>query len=249
LLVNFTSATKTSSSGRYQVSFTIDYPELNNKDEFPVEFRFAKRTGTVNHRFLCNEGTRDCTATLVNVTVGNITSEIGSGNASSTTTLYIRHLDFDSPMKVIDDTTVPFQGKVTVYGTESSPSSGLFCPLLNAKVCLKDHNARNTYTTLSSTCTTTDPNGFYSLPAVIGTKVSPYVDYNNHTFRAINSIHEIAFVEGIEIRGSVVYNGYNLEDITIANITLDVSRPQMLSSSSSQPWHILFNAILFHHIY
>jgi hypothetical protein len=248
LFVTFTSATKTSSSGRYQVSFTIDYPGLNNKDEFPVEFRFAKRTGTVDHRFLCNEGTRDCTATLVNVTVGNTTSEIGFGIASSTTTLFIRHLDFESPMKVIDDTTVPFQGKVTVYGTESSPSSGLFCPLLNAKVCLKDHNARNTFTTLDSTCTTTDPNGFYSLPAVIGTKVSPYVDYNNHTFRAINSIHEIAFVEGIEIRGSVVYNGYNLEDITTANLTLDVSRPPMLSLLKSVMAHFI-KFFIFDHIY
>jgi hypothetical protein len=185
---------------------------LNNEDEYPVELRFAKKTASVDHRFLCNEATRDCSAQLHNTTtVGN-----------AWTTVYLQHLEFGSPLHVVDDTTVPFEGKVTVAGTESSPGSGSFCPIIKAKVCLKDHGVRNKAEFVESVCVETGIDGLFSLPAVLGTKVSPYVDYHNHTFRALNPAHDVLFDSGIEIKANVGYTGYNLEDVTSSKLTLEV---------------------------
>jgi hypothetical protein len=203
----------------------VDNPLLNNDDEFPVELRFAKKTGAVDHRFLCNEATRDCTTRLVNttVTVNNTAVHTLTAVGNTSTTVYLQHLEFSSPINVVDDTTVPFEGKVTVAGTESALNSGLFCSIINAKVCLKDHAARNKVEILEGVCVQTDQFGRYSLPAVLGTKVSPYVDYNNHTFRALNPAHDVLFDTGIEIKANVGYTGYNLEDITSTNLTVEVS--------------------------
>jgi hypothetical protein len=206
--------TKTSFSGRFTIEFSRNDASLNNNDEFPVDLRLAKNTSFVSHRFLCSEGTRDCTARLSNgSTVGNNTS---------ITTLYLQHLEFNSPLAVIDDTTVPFTGKVTVAGT-NTPSNPLGCPLLGVKVCLKDHSVRNQLTTLEAVCDLTDNEGRYDLPAVIGTFVSPYVDYMNHTFRAFDLAHETMFQSGIEIKAETDYVGYNLQDVTKANLTIEVA--------------------------
>jgi hypothetical protein len=197
---------------------------LNNDDEYPVELRFAKKTGQVDHRFLCNEATRDCTSRIVNttVTVNNTLINAMSTLGSSSTTVYLQHLEFSSPLNVVDDTTVPFEGKVTVAGTESPLSSGTFCPIIDAKVCLKDHGVRNKVEILEGVCVKTGLDGSFSLPAVLGTRVSPYVEYHNHTFRALNPAHDVLFDTGIEIRANVGYTGYNLEDVAKANLTLEV---------------------------
>jgi hypothetical protein len=210
--------TKTSLSGRFSIEFSRNDVALNNNDEFPVDLRFAKNTSLVAHRFLCSEETRDCTARLLNgITVGNETS---------ITTVYLHHLEFNAPVTVIDDTTVPLRGKVTVAGTETV-SNALGCPLLGVKVCLKDHSVRNQLTTLEAVCVLTDNEGRYNIPAVIGTFVSPYVDHMSHIFRAFDPIHEKLFQSGIEIKAETDYAGYNLQDITkiyhsIANARLSV---------------------------
>jgi hypothetical protein len=127
-----------------------------------------------------------------------------------------------TPVLVIDDTTVSFKGKVTVAGTETA-SNSLGCPLLGVKVCVKDHRVRKQLTTIESVCVLTDSEGNYDLPALVGTFISPYVDYMNHTFRAFDPVHETMFQGGIEIKAKTMYVGYNLQDTNKANLTIEVA--------------------------
>lgn len=207
----------TTSSGKFQIGFSLTNAALNNNDEFPLELRFAKSTGSITHRFLCNEGTRDCSARHVNNTV--------FGNATSSTFVNLQHLKFDSPIQVVDDTVIPFRGKVTVAGTESTrlgvPDLG--CPVVGVKVCLKDFLVRSQFTAPRSICVETNSLGEYEPSAVVGTVVAPFVDYRNHTFQPASANLTAVLQTGIEIKPDVKYEGFNLKDVTNANLTLEVA--------------------------
>jgi hypothetical protein len=58
---------------------------------------------------------------------------------------------------------------------------------------------------------------------VIGTIVSPYLQYLNHTFRAIDPSHVNLFETGIEIKAGNDYEGYNLEDTSKTTLILEVA--------------------------
>lgn len=212
--VNGWCQTTTASSGRFQITFSIVDASLNNFDEFPVQLRFAKSTDGIDHTFLCSEGTRDCSAKIMNGTT--------IGNDTSVAIVHLQHLEFGASMDVVDDTTIPFRGTVTVAGTDAT-GTGLGCPLVGVKVCLYDHTIRNQYSTDNSICTETDSDGEYELPAVIGTIVSPYVTFRNHTFAPYDPSQQVIFDTGIEVKADGIYEGYNLQDTTLANVTIEVA--------------------------
>ena len=136
--------------------------------------------------------------------------------------MYLKHLDFDVPLLAIDDTSVAFTGKVVVGGTgEGMGGVGDGCPILGAKVCLKDKPLNGPEVQLA--CVDTDYKGEYSLPALIGTRVLVDVSYKNHTFVALASDEQGSFESGFAIKAGMDYSNKNLKDATTANLHVDVA--------------------------
>ena len=222
--------TKTGASGKFTISLSLVHPSLNNDDEFPVRLRFAKTTSSIVHRFLCNDSTKDCSTTIPED--DDTGDQLGDGSTPiiteaskvNTTVVYLRHLEFEAPVHVIDDTTVPFRGTVKVHGTEMPGAGALGCPIVGAQVCMVDHTTRNALqVTDPSVCVQTDNKGNYALPAVIGTTISPQVRYHNHEFRPINPDHAPLFEQGILINPDGIYENFDLHDITTALLTIEVA--------------------------
>ena len=221
-----------SNVGKFTIDLSLVHPSLNNHDEFPVRMRFSKTTADIKHRFLCSDGTKDCSTELVLETTGNLEEE-GEPlplNASATeeskvntTVIYLRHLEFNEPIHVIDDTTVPFRGKVTISGTRMPGAGALGCPIAGAEVCLMDHMTRNKIQLPELVCVKTDSEGNYALPAVIGTTISPEVRYHEHVFEPVDSEHDQQFDKGILIQADGVYENFNLQDTTTTKLTVEVA--------------------------
>eukprot|EP00049_Salpingoeca_infusionum_P016571 m.340253 g.340253 ORF g.340253 m.340253 type:complete len:2995 (+) comp16101_c0_seq1:496-9480(+) len=116
---------------------------------------FSKHSGHVAHTFAC------------------------SGLPCKSMTFLLRHLEVDKHVEVRDTTTVVFRGAVHIAGTEHS-GHHLGCPLPSVEVCM-----HNRFTTEKVACVTTDFQGLYSIPAVVGTSVFLQLVYANstdHTF-------------------------------------------------------------------
>ncbi|CAK9105214.1 Hypothetical protein SCF082_LOCUS49043 [Durusdinium trenchii] len=190
----------TEAGGDFQAVFNEPL-QLDNDVEYPVRFTFAKTTGVIDHTFLCDEGATDCTA--------------------SGTTVYVKHLQFDQPLRVIDDTSVPFRGKVVV-GRTDGPDSGDGCPIIGARVCVEDVTPRVGET--QSVCVDTDPDGTYRATAVIGTRIKILVDYREHDFAPLTQFggKEIP-EEGIVIEADKTYEDFDFQDTTQAHVTVDVA--------------------------
>lgn len=158
-------------------------------------------SGNISHSFFCGEGESDCTK-------------------PNTYAVFLKHLQFNKRVETIDSTTVPFIGTITVAGTPYNNNLG--CPIKNAEVCLEEHNLKNGRET-QLVCVTTDSTGRYELPAVIGTKVSPKVNFNEDEFQptASNNFGNL-YSEGIMIEPGINYEGHNLEDVTQANLMVEV---------------------------
>jgi len=223
--------TETSASGKFQIEFSLNHPSLNNNDEFPLRMRFSKMSGTVQHQFLCNDGILDCTSNNVyqnamrrlNVFDAHVQSSTPPTEMKSGSMIvHLRHLEFKQPVAVIDDTAVPFRGTILVSGT-SSGVGNLGCPIIDAEVCVEEHSSRNRIQGQDPFCVKTNSAGLYELPAVIGTFISPKVNYRNHTFEPINRDHVQMFQDGIRIDSGIAYEGYNLQDVTRANLTIQVA--------------------------
>merc|ERR1711933_288304 len=105
----------------------------------------------------------------------------------------------------------------------TSYANYLGCPIKNAQVCLEDHKLTSDQE-VQSICTMTDSEGNYVLPAVLGTRVSPKVNYNEHEFQpTVSNDYGNLYSTGIKIESDTVYEGHNFEDITKANITIEVA--------------------------
>jgi len=146
-----------------------------------------------------------------------------SATPYNSTVLYVRHLEFNAPVHVIDDTTVSFQGRVSVNGTYLPFDNDLGCAIPSAEVCLIDHSTRNKLQVQEPVCVTTNGTGHYSLPAVIGTTVSPQVNYHDHEFRAVNPENEILISQGIRIDAKGAYEGFDLVDVTTTSLAIEVA--------------------------
>lgn len=206
--------TTTSPSGKFHIDVSVIHPSLNNDDDFPIRMRFSKKTGNISHQFLCNEGSLDCTG-------GE--SEKDQAMSYNSTVAFVRHLEFDVPIAVIDDTTVALTGRISVANTELQEDDSLGCPIFGAEVCLVDHSKRNQLKVPEPICVTTNGRGEYEVPAVIGTTVSPEVRYHDHTFVPRNEEHRDLFREGILIQPDEIYAGFDLEDTTTADLTVELA--------------------------
>jgi hypothetical protein len=103
-----------SDAGTFDISLVIsDYVDehITNDIPIPVRLTFEKLlTSGKNHKFLCNEGQKDC--------------------SNDGTIVYLKHLQFQEPLVVYDATGVPFAGKVTVSDTG--------CGIWDAEVCFEE---------------------------------------------------------------------------------------------------------------
>jgi hypothetical protein len=197
----------TDDSGAFEIEIN-ELLDLGNNLRYPLLLSFAKRTTSgesdpIEHRFLC-DGERTVCST-------------NSGNA----TLYLKHLDFETPYRAIDDTTVPFTGKVVVGGT-AGDDAGDGCPIQRAKVCLKDKVATGEG---SEICDETDSDGNFLIPAIIGTRVRVEINYNNHTFSPTeaNLIKSEGYGAGILIEPGKSYTSNDFEDTTTAQLLVNVA--------------------------
>jgi len=104
-----------SDAGTFDISLVIsDYVDehITNDIPIPVRVKFEKLlTSGKNHKFLCNEGQKDC-------------------SNDDGTIVYLKHLQFQEPLVVYDATGVPFTDKVTVSDTG--------CGIKDAEVCFDE---------------------------------------------------------------------------------------------------------------
>mmetsp|Transcript_21609 Transcript_21609/g.27877 ORF Transcript_21609/g.27877 Transcript_21609/m.27877 type:complete len:1916 (+) Transcript_21609:457-6204(+) len=194
--------------GRFDIEFNVDNEALYEKNphDIPVKLTFKKTTvsdeGSIDHKFLCNEGEDNC-----------------SGDVG--TIVYLRHLQFREPLHVYDDTSVPFSGKVSIADTSyAGASEG--CAIANAEVCLIHERNIGGVMKANDTlvCGNTDPDGSYSLPVIIGSRID-YIDvmYHNHTFESsLDSNFEPATV----IETDKYYYGMDFVDTSKARLMVDV---------------------------
>ena len=196
-------STTTSGSGSFQIAVNEVLNLLNDVD-YPIVINFAKQTTsgntTIDHTFLCNSGTINCT--------------------SNGTIVYLRHLDFNVPVTAYDATGIPFSGKVVV-GSTGGPDSGDGCPIIGAKVCLVDQSGMSAGT--GSVCGTTDSFGEYSIPAILGSRVGVRISYYNHTFQPIDQDSAALYDSGVLIEAGGLYQNNDFEDITQADLYVEVA--------------------------
>lgn len=192
--------TKTGSSGEFNIAFNDDLPSFTINSQFRLHLSFSKVTSGVTHTFLCREGTVDCT--------------------QRGTDVYLEHLRFRQPIQVIDDTSLPFSGLVVV-GNTTADDSLKGCPIVGAQVCLVDFAARSE--SVEPLCTTTDNTGRYSLPAVIGLRVTVSVSYFNHTFRVLDPAKQEAHEKGVVIEPDGIYEDNDYVDVQTAEIITEVA--------------------------
>ena len=177
----------------------------------------------IYHRFLCDHGATLC-------------SEIEAK-------VFLRHLDLKVPFLAVDDSTVPFIGKVVIGGTgndapnkrmsgpeDQNPANGIGskegCPIMGAKVCLVDKHVSGPDVT-TAPCVETDANGVYSIPAVIGTTVVAEVSYENHTFAPLYPDLDLEerqqYENGFHISDDKSFTNINFRDMTTATIHVEVA--------------------------
>jgi hypothetical protein len=181
--------------------------DFKNAIQYPIQLSFLKitesREASITHRFLCDQETIDCS------------------KDKGTATFYLKHLDFDVPFVAIDDTSVPFSGKVVVGGTvdkDNGVEDG--CPIQGAEVCLKNRKTKGAE--VETVCVTTDSWGDYSMPAIIGTTVYPVVKYMNHTFEPVDPDKRSAYEAGIYISPDRPFKNNDLKDVTTVAMFVDV---------------------------
>ena len=178
---------------------------------FSLQLRFSKAetfaNGTIEHTFLCENGVLDCSS------AGLIVS--------------LRHLEFGKSVAVEDDTSLPVRGLAVVAGT-GEPG----CPLPGVDICLSTKQPRSTTTPNqpgNSLCVSTNSNGEFSIPAVIGTTVGLVARYKNHEFEFVHSRPDILEAigsdsqgPGVVIRPGEFYEGFLFKDMTRATLSVAV---------------------------
>ena len=197
-----TDSTKTDRGGAFAINFNVIHHSLKNKNlaDIPVSIKFSKTTssrdGEINHLFLCNEGQNVC-----DPEGGHI--------------FYLRHLHFDNPLHIYDDTSIPFSGKITIHGTgyEGSPDG---CPIIGAKVCPQHHTTVGILEDL--VCVTSDSNGEYVAPIVMGAMVHGVeITYNSHVFEK-NFENNWNYNTGVRIKEGGFYGRNDFMDVTKARM-------------------------------
>eukprot|EP00808_Paulinella_micropora_P010314 g76968.t1 len=172
--------------GKFEIHILTD---VITTETATVTLTFRKNTGGVEHLFLC-DGVNQCTSKQI----------------------AIRHLTFDNYVAVIDDTSVPFTGRVGIQGTEYPTDNN--CPVYQARVCLRDFKTDAEYV-----CVETNAKGEYEAPAVLGLTVKAAVKYKQHTF---NPVNPAAHSNGFYIEAKTFWRNIDFVDNTTEQLTIEV---------------------------
>ena len=185
-------------AGSFDIPLIIsDYVDehITNDIPIPVRVSFEKLlTSRDNHKFLCNEGQKDC--------------------SNDGTTVYLKHMQFKEPLVVYDATGVPFSGKITVSDTG--------CGITDAEVCFEEKTASAGVTNILG-CSKTDTDGTFAVPINIGSTVHTwYVIYHRHTFVPRTISNDNNYHAGNQVKEGRVYKNHDFIDTSTANLTVEV---------------------------
>jgi len=193
----------TDEGGAFNIEFNINHPSLQdgNRADIPVKLFFSKTTtsknGDIKHVFLCNEGQDICDQNKPHI-------------------IYLKHLHFDTPLHIYDDTSEPFTGYLTVYNTQYPGSDG--CIIAGAEVCLQHNTAVGILENL--VCVTSQGDGLFEAPAVIGTVINNVkINYSSHDFEQ-TSKNNWDYSAGVVIYDGGFYSGNDFMDVTRAKVNV-----------------------------
>jgi len=193
--------TTTDKGGAFNIEFNVHHLSLldANQLDIPVKLLFSKttnsRNGNIDHIFLCNEGQDTC-------------------NPVQGYTFYLKHLHFDTPLHIYDDTSLPFTGYLTVYNTQHPGSDG--CTIADAEVCLQHYTASDILENL--VCVNSQNDGLYEAPAIIGTVVHNIkINYSSHIFgKTLKNNWD--YSAGVVISEGGFYSGNDFMDVTTGKL-------------------------------
>ena len=167
--------------------------DFENDVFYKVGLKVSKQSVNTTHQFLCDEEANLCPIEYI-------------------TTL--QHLEFDKKITFVDNTSVPIKGTIFIDDTGGN------CKIRGVEVCLLRKVGERMINT--NTCTNTDDNGDYSIPATIGTHVMLDIQYHNHSFAGKSNESFTLLNTGIFIEGSKKYFGYDFYDTQKTSIILEV---------------------------
>lgn len=194
--------------GEFKIHIKSAHPRFFDSEEmqYPIRLIYSKSTFVnktdtieeIEHEFLCNNGIKSC--------------DKDEGSIE-----YLTHLELGKKVHIYDDTSVPFSGSITYYGTEFAGSSG--CPVVGAEVCLMHNSTAGIEEEL--VCTETDGEGMYIAPVVIGSVIqSVKVIFHGHAFEQ-HPKSNATYVNGIEIEENGLYTGNDFVDITTTDLIVE----------------------------
>lgn len=194
--------TMTDKGGIFNIFIKVEnMQELYGKNnaDLPLKLFFSKTTNSnlkqISHRFLCNEGQDIC---------DELNGYI----------LHVRHLNFDTPIHIYDDTSVLFTGKLIIHDTN--------CPIVGAKACPlhKRISAENQEAPIGSLCVETQSDGTFEAPVVIGSVIyGVRFEYEEHDFqRTIDNPWN--YDAGVHITEDGYYAKNNFYDVTKARLVV-----------------------------
>jgi hypothetical protein len=199
--------TTTDKTGSFRAEFRVDEPNLvlTRTNPVAVLFNFSRSFGTHADTFLANN---------------EITSITKSGYI-----VYLKHLQFDMPLFIVDASTVPFMGKVYYRDTGYESTEG--CPVTPATVCALQTSSSGTSepSIKQLACQDTDSTGSFNLPLPVGSVVhNVTVSYYGHEFVAApENTWADYYSDGVEINPTKEYSRNNFIDISTAPIKVDVA--------------------------
>ena len=189
--------------GSFGIPIKVHHPSLRDKNtaDIPVKIVFSKvtqtRNGPIEHAFLCNHGQDNC-------------------DPVQGYTFYIKHLHFDTPIHVYDDTSLPFTGYLTVYNTQYPGSDG--CAIADAEVCLQHITTVGILENL--VCVNSQSDGLYEAPAIIGSVVNKIqINYSSHKFEKTFK-NNWDYAGGVVIGDGGFYSGNDFMDVTRAKLNI-----------------------------
>jgi len=201
--VGCTGSTLSDEGGAFSIPFNVHHLSLQdtNLADIPVKIYFSKEThtsnGIIDHIFLCNEGQDIC-------------------KPDQGYTFYLKHLHFDTPLHIYDDTSLPFTGYLTVYNTEYLGSDG--CIISDAQVCLQHYTAGGILENL--VCVQSQNDGLYEAPAIIGSVVNNVkINYSSHDFEKTFK-NNWDYSAGVVISDGGFYSGNDFMDVTRAKMNV-----------------------------
>jgi len=196
-------STTSDEGGAFSIPFNVHHSSLKetNLADIPVHIIFSKKTHTrnetIDHIFLCNEGQDIC-------------------DPDQGYTFYLKHLHFDTPLHIYDDTSLPFTGYLTVYNTQYPGSDG--CIIDDAQVCLQHYTAGGILENL--VCVQSQNDGLYEAPAIIGSVVNNVkINYSSHDFEKTFK-NNWDYSAGVVITDGGFYSGNDFMDVTRAKMNV-----------------------------